>query len=261
MKRWLKLFGIVLFTIGFVLAATYDRPNCSGIACPIAIPVFELGNHTVKNGEYINAYVLAFKGNCTGNSIVVASSSGAVRFRLKEGVYIADKAGLFEKFKVPQCIGNLTVYEFNPYLSNVLPVVISYDGRYFVFHESYTIGLKRFYMKAIGPIGFNITDMATIFPAREFRRLEVSYSNGTVRVRDLTYHREIGGIEIMPGTQVSSMTIYNDPEGYFESRNCTEHYREIVEACRASGSPEYQFSLGVGLMVLGFGLFWLGKKL
>jgi len=42
MERRLKLFGIVLFIVGFVLAATYDRPNCSGIACPLVIPALEL---------------------------------------------------------------------------------------------------------------------------------------------------------------------------------------------------------------------------
>jgi len=63
------------------------------------------------------------------------------------------------------------------------------------------------------------------------------------------------------GTRVRAMVVFDDPSAYFEFKNCTEHYREIVEACRASGSPEYQLPLGAGLMVFGLALFWVGMRL
>ncbi|WP_346765887.1 hypothetical protein [Thermococcus sp. 9N3] len=200
MKRWLKLFGIVLFTIGFVLAATYDRPNCSGIACPFTFPAIEL------------------KANS----------------------------------------GNVFVWP-----PNATPPNVTYDanGGYFVFLSDYFVPLREFYLKVSGMVGFNVSGTLTIFPGRDFRELEATYIDGTLHVGDTLYRGHIRGILVENGTRIRTMAVYDDPASYFEFKNCTEHYREIVEACRASGSPEYQLPLGVGLMVLGFGLFWLGMKL
>ena len=201
MKRWLKLFGIVLFTIGFVLAATYDRPNCSGIVCMSpGFPVLEL------------------KANS----------------------------------------GNVFVWP-----PDATPPNVTYDasGGYFVFLSDYFVPLQEFYLKVSGRVGFNVSGKLMIFPGREFREIEATYINGTLQVGDALYRRNIRGILVKNGTRIRAMVVYDDPGGYFEFKNCTKHYREIVEACRASGSPEYQLPLGVGLMVLGFGLFWLGMKL
>jgi len=261
MKRVLRGAGVVIFLIGLLLTVTYTRPDCSGIACPTAIPVFELGSHVIKNGGEVDAYVLAFDGNCSGKSIVVASPYGAVRFQREGGTYIANKAILFKEFHVPQCNGNLTVHEFNPYLSDAAPTGISYDGKYFVFRETYNIGMNSFYMKVEGPVGFNVTDMVNLFPAEGYHEVVLSYYNGTLHAGDVRYQREVGGITVYPGTRVSSMTVYADEPSYSAMVNCRREYNATIKACMESGSPEYQIFLGVSMMVLGLVLFWYGLKL
>jgi len=200
MRRWLKLSGIVLFTTGFILTATYNRPDCSGIACPTAIPALEL--------------------NANSGDVIV-------------------------------------------WPPDVTPPNITYDanGGYLLFLGDHRIPLREFYLNVSGRVGFNVSGTLTIFPGREFETIEATYINGTLRIGDVLYRRHLRGILVKNGTRVRAMVVYKDPSAYFEFKNCTEHYREIVEACRASGSPEYQLHLGTGLMVLGLGLFWLGMRL
>lgn len=199
MKRWLKLFGIVLFTIGFVLAATYDRPNCSGIACPFTFPALEL---KANSGD-----VFVWPPDATPPNVTYNASGG-----------------------------------------------------YFVFLSDYFVPLQEFYLKVSGRAGFNVSGKLTIFPRREFREIEATYINGTLQVGDALYRRNIRGILVENGTRIREMAVYDDPAAYKEFKYCTEHYEEIVKACRASGSPEYQLPLGLGLMLAGIALFAYGMK-
>ncbi|WP_457741537.1 hypothetical protein [Thermococcus sp.] len=198
MRRWLKLFGIVLFTIGFVLTATYDRPNCSGVAC--VIPEFP---------------VLELKAN-----------SG-------------------------------DVFVWPP---NSTPPEVIYRNGEFTFVEDYNISLNEFYVKVSDPLSFNVSKWLTIFPKENFGKYELIYANRTLRAGDVLYKRSLMGVLIKNGTKVSELVIYSNPGKYLEFKRCLEHYNETVEACKRSGSPEYQLPLGVGLMVLGLALFGMGMK-
>jgi len=75
MKLWLGILGVVLLTTGLVLTVTYNRPDCSGIACPVVFPALELSSVHIENGGNANAYVLAFEGNCSDDSYEVISES------------------------------------------------------------------------------------------------------------------------------------------------------------------------------------------
>jgi len=263
MGHWLKLCGIVIFIIGFILTATYDRPNCSGLACPLAFPVLELSEYHVKNGNNVDAYVLAFEGNCSDKAYEVISDNGHVRFHREGLVYVADRMEHFGIFYVSGCRGNLTVYVVNTYFSSLIPPNVTYDGNggYLVFLSDYFAPFQEFYLKVSGLVMFNVSDTLTISQGEDFGTIETTYINGTLRVGDTLHRNYLRGILVKNGTRIRGMVIYNDPKGYMESKNCTEHYREMVKACRARGSPEYQLPAGVGLMVLALGLFWLGMKL
>jgi len=113
---------------------------------------------------------------------------------------------------------------------------------------------------ASGLIGFNVGDRLGIFYIPDFNRLEAVYENGTLRVGDVLYKRNLSGVEIRRGVRVSELVIYDNPVEYQQARNCAEHYREIVEACRAGGSPEYQLPVGIGMAFAGFILLIMGLK-
>jgi hypothetical protein len=260
MKRWLKLSGILLFTAGFVLAATYDRPNCSGIACSIPIPALELSSVYIENGKSVNAYVLAFEGNCSEESYEVISADGHVWFQRRGYLYVANRMRHFGVFYVPGCRKNLTLYAVSTYFSGLAPPNVTYDG-HFVFISDYLLNLSEFYITASGLIGFNVGNRLSIFYSPDFYRLEAIYKKGILRVEDVLYQRNLSGIEIRQGTRVSELVIYDKPEEYLQARNCTEHYAELVRKCKARSPPEYQLPLGLALTVLGFGLFWLGVRL
>ena len=165
----------------------------------------------------------------------------------------------------PAVIPVLTLSEHqtvDTYLSNITPPNVTYEkaGGYFIFLSDYFLPLKEFYIEVSGPIGFNVTNWLNIFPAEGFGTYEITHTNETLRAGDVLYQRQVEGIFVRNGTRIREMAVYDDPAAYKEFKYCTEHYEEIVNACRESGSPGYQLPLALGLMVLGFGLFWLGMR-
>ncbi|WP_297512562.1 hypothetical protein [Thermococcus sp.] len=258
--RTLKEMGAIVFLLGTLLVLTYHVPNCSGIACRAVFPVLELSSYHIKNGEDVHAYVLAFEGPCDKDVYEVISENGHVLFRREGSIYVADTMRYFDVFYVPGCRGNLTLHAVGTYFSNVAPPNLTYDGNYFVFLDNYSLGLSAFYIETSGLIGANVSDWFNIFYVPAFNEVKASYANGTLQTDDILYSRTLAGIRVFSGAKVSSFVVYDDPDAYFEFKNCTEHYREIVEACRASGSPEYQLPLGLGLMLAGIALFTYGMK-
>ena len=262
MKHRLKIIGVLIFLFGLVLVGTYSRPNCTGISCQVAFPVLELSSFRIKNGDSVNAYVIAFWGDCNGETYEVASDNGPVQFHQDGSIYIASRMGHFETFYVPGCRGNLTVYTVSTYFSNITPPNLTYEraGGYFVFLNDYFLPLKEFHIEVSGPIGFKVTNWLNIFPAEDFRTYEMTYTNGTLQALDVIYRKQAEGIFVRNGTRIREMTVYDDPAAYKEFKHCTEHYEEIVKACQESGSPEYQLPAGVGLMLAGIALFAYGMK-
>jgi hypothetical protein len=256
------VLGFSLFLFGGLLVATYHVPNCSGIACPVVFPALEFSGYHVKNGESINAYVLAFEGNCSSGAYEVISDNGHVWFYRNGSVYVADRMGHFGIFYVPGCGRNLTVYTVNTYLSNVTPPNVTYDinGGYFTFLSDYFVPLREFHITLTGRAGFNVSDVMTIFPDEGFGTIEATYINGTLHSGDVLYRGHLRGILMKNGTKIRAMAVYDNPSAYFESRNCVEHYNEASKACRESGSPGYPLPLGFVLMVLGLGLFGYGMR-
>ena len=255
----LPALGFAVFIIGAILVMTYHVPDCSGIACPVVFPALELSSVHIENGGNANAYVLAFEGNCSDDSYEVISEDGHVWFQRRGYLYVTDGIHRFGVFYVPGCRGNLTLYAVSTYFSNLVPPNVTYDG-HFVFRSDYRLSLSGFYVTAFGLIGFKVGDRFSIFYSPDFHRLEAVYENGTLRVGDVLYKRNLSGIEIRRGTRVSELVIYNNPREYLLARNCTEHYREIVEACRAGSSPYYQLPVGIVMAFAGLALLLLRLK-
>lgn len=262
MRRYIELVGVSVFLLGLLLMATYSRPNCSGIACLTAtFPTLEISNYHIENGKDINAYALAFEGNCSGKALEVISNNGTVQFLRKGSVYVADRMEHFGRFYVPECGGNLTVYTVNTYFSNITPPNVTYDENgHVVFLSDYPVPLREFYLRVSGPIGFNVKAMLNLFPAENLRTYEITYSNGTLHAGDVLYRGHLAGILVKKGTKVGKMVVYDDPKGYMEFKNCTEHYNETMRSCKESGSPRYRLTLGLGLMLGGIVLFAYGMK-
>lgn len=262
MKHHLKILGVLIFLFGLLLTTTYSTPDCSGVACPAVIPVLKLSEHQMRNGEDANAYVIAFWGDCNGETYEVASDNGPVRFHQDGSIYVANRIEHFGSFYVPRCGENLRVYTVDTYLSNIAPPNVTYEraGGYFVFLSDYFLPLKEFHIEVSGPIGFKVTNWLNIFPAEGFRTYEMTHTNGTLQALDVIYRKHVEGIFVRNGTRIREMAVYDDPAAYKEFRYCTKHYEEIVKGCQESGSPEYQLPAGVGLMLAGIALFAYGMR-
>ena len=261
MNGRLRIVGIFVFIIGLVLTATYSRPDCSGIACfHSGFPVLELSDYNLENGGGVNAYVIAFEGNCSGKVHDVFSDGGNVRFQRKGPVYVADRMEHFGSFYVSECRGNLTVYTVKTYLSNVTLPNVTYDIGGYLFLSDYNLPLREFYMKVSGRVSPRVTTRLELALAENFGTYEATYLNGTLRLGDVLYQRPLEGILVKNGTLVREMVVYDDPASYLRFKNCAEHYEETLKACQASGSPRYQLPLGLGLMLAGIVLFAYGMK-
>ncbi len=261
MTGHLRIMGVLVFLIGLLLTATYSRPDCSGIACMSpGFPVLELSEYRVENGGSVDAYVLAFEGNCSGKVHSVFSNKGNVRFQRKGPVYVADRMEHFEAFYVPGCRGNLTVYTVKTYLSNVTLPNVTYDMGGYLFLSDYSLPLREFYMRVSGRVNPRVTTRLELSLAENFGTYEATYLNGTLHLGNVLYQRPLEGILVKNGTLVREMVVYDNPASYLRFKNCVEHYNETLEACRASGSPEYQLPLGLGLMLAGIALFAYGMK-